>query len=237
MDKDLSSLMERLGVTFTQESLLRQALVHRSYLNEHRSFPLEHNERLEFLGDAVLELIVTDFLYRTYPNPEGELTNWRSALVNATMLSKHANDLDFEKFLYLSRGETRGSAKAREVILANAYESVIGAIYLDAGYEATRGFIERDLLPELPSLLAKRAEIDPKSTFQEHVQEHMNVTPSYAVLEESGPDHARSFVVGAYVGETLVATGKGTSKQQAQVDAAKAALKDNSWQTELKPLA
>lgn len=131
----------------------------------------------------------------------------------------------------------RGSTKAREVILANAYESVVGALYLDAGYEATRIFIEKDLLPELPSLLARRSEIDPKSTFQEQVQEQMNVTPSYAVLEESGPDHSKRFVVGAYVGETLVAQGEGMSKQEAQVEAAKAALKDTSWRDALKPLA
>ncbi|MCA9376162.1 MAG: ribonuclease III [Candidatus Doudnabacteria bacterium] len=231
MDKDLSALMEALGVQFADINHLRQAMVHRSYLNEHKSFPLDQNERLEFLGDAVLELVVTDHLYRTFPNPEGELTAWRSALVNSNMLSKHGEALGFDEHLYLSKGEARSTGKARNAILANAYEAVIGAIYIDQGYEVAADFITRDLLPEVPNVLERREEIDPKSSFQETVQEQLNVTPQYRVIDESGPDHNRHFVMGVYIENILVATGEGSSKQSSQVAAARTALQEDAWKT------
>ena len=234
MDRDLRALMARINVTFTNESLLHQALVHRSYLNEHRSFPLAHNERLEFLGDAVLELVVTTYLYDRFPSePEGRLTAWRSALVNTYTIARHAKALAYDTELYLSRGEAHtDSKKAKTAILANAYEAVIGAIYLDQGYDVARAFITRDLLePEVPRVIKRRREIDPKSTLQELIQEAFNITPTYRVLEEDGPDHDKSFRVGLYIGKTHIADGEGRSKQTAQVAAAKAALQDERWRT------
>lgn len=228
--KDWSSLEEILETKFKNLDFLRQSLVHRSYINEHPDFELPHNERLEFLGDAVLELIVTEYLYTNYPNPEGELTNWRASLVNAKMLSEVARDLKLEDFLYLSRGEAKDSqSKARQFILANALEAVIGAIYLDQGYEAAQIFIKRILLSKLDYIVEHRLFIDPKSRFQEIVQEKFTVTPVYQVLEETGPDHAKWFKVGVYLGDELVATGEGSSKQEAQVEAAENALKTKKW--------
>ncbi len=227
---DLSELEARLGVQFKNPEHLRQALVHRSYLNEHPDFPLGHNERLEFLGDAVLELVVTEFLYRNYPNPEGELTNWRAALVNAVMLAEVTHELDVEEHLYLSRGESKDAgSKARQYILANAFEAIVGALYLDQGVEACRGFIDAKLLTRLPYILEHQLYLDPKSRFQEASQERLGITPSYKVLEESGPDHAKHFVVGIFLGDQLVAKGEGTSKQEAQVAAADNAIAVKDW--------
>ncbi len=227
---DLDVLQQSLGATFRDAELLRQALVHRSYLNEHPDFPLDHNERLEFLGDAVLELVVTEHLYRNYPNPEGELTTWRSALVNATMLGEVTRALDVERHLYLSRGEAKDTgSKARLQILANAYEAVVGALYLDQGMESCRDFIGRTLLSRLPYILEHQLYVDPKSRFQEAAQERLGVTPSYRVLEETGPDHAKRFVVGVFLGDQLVAKGEGTSKQEAQVAAAEQAIAVKGW--------
>lgn len=227
---DLDALQQSLGAAFRDAELLRQALVHRSYLNEHPDFPLDHNERLEFLGDAVLELVVTEHLYRNYPNPEGELTTWRSALVNATMLGEVTRALDVERHLYLSRGEAKDTgSKARLQILANAYEAVVGALYLDQGMEACRDFIGRTLLSRLPYILEHQLYIDPKSRFQEAAQERLGITPSYRVLEETGPDHAKRFVVGVFLGDQLVAKGEGTSKQEAQVAAAEQAIAAKGW--------
>ncbi len=223
-------LEEIIGVTFKNRDTLRQALVHRSYLNEHPDFPLGHNERLEFLGDAVLELVVTEFLFAKYENPEGELTNWRAALVNADMLSDICAEMEIEEFLYLSRGESKDKdSKARRYILANAFEAVIGAIYLDAGWEASKTFITDRVLVKLPAILEHRLYIDPKSRFQEAAQEKMGVTPNYKVISEEGPDHAKTFQVGAYIAKDLIATGSGTSKQEAQVAAAEAAIKTKGW--------
>src|SRR3989338_5839643 len=192
--EDFSGLEQTLGVTFRNTDTLRQALVHRSYLNEHPDFPLGHNERLEFLGDAVLELVVTEHLYQNYENPEGELTNWRAALVNAEMLAALCAQLGIEPYLYLSKGESKDKdSKARKYILANAFESIIGAIYIDAGWEGAKTFIHARVLCELPRILKQRLYIDPKSRFQEAAQEHANVTPSYKVLSEEGPDHAKQF--------------------------------------------
>lgn len=228
---NLPALEERLGATFRNKDLLTQALVHRSYLNEHPNFRLGHNERLEFLGDAVLELIVTEYLYRTYPNPEGEMTNWRAALVNAQTLAQFARDLDLEQFLYLSRGEAQDSQKkARTFILADAFEAVIGALYLDQGLEAARVFINTRVLTLLPIILEKKLYLDPKSRFQEASQDRLAVTPTYKVLGETGPDHDKRFRVGVFLGEEMVAEGEGSSKQEAQVEAAARALEQKQWE-------
>lgn len=229
-DKDFHKLEEAIGIPFRNADLLKQALVHRSYLNENPGFPLDHNERLEFLGDAVLELVVTEFLYRTYPDPEGDLTNWRASLVNAKMLSELSKEAGLDDYLYLSRGEAQdANGKARQSILANAFESLIGAIYLDQGWDTAKRFIESRLLPRLPVIIREELYKDPKSHLQELAQERFGYTPTYRVLEESGPDHAKRFVVGVYIGTEHVASGEGTSKQDAQVAAAREALKAKGW--------
>lgn len=231
--KDWSKFEKIIGVHFKNQDLLQQALVHRSYLNENPDFHLKQNERLEFLGDAVLELAVTEYLYNKYPNPEGELTNWRAALVNAKILSDITKDLGAEEYLFLSRGEAKDAgSKARQVILANAFEAIVGAIYLDQGMEAARGFIERVVISRLKHILDAQLYIDAKSRFQEEVQEKLAITPTYQVLAESGPDHARHFKIGVYIGEKLIAEGAGTSKQEAQMAAAEAALKVG-WENKL----
>ncbi|MBI2550771.1 ribonuclease III [Candidatus Uhrbacteria bacterium] len=227
---DLSHIEQVLGVTFQNKDTLRQALVHRSYLNEHPSFELGHNERLEFLGDAVLELVVTEYLYQNYENPEGELTNWRASLVNADMLAEICHSLDIEGDLLLSRGESRDKdTKARRYILANAFEALIGAIYLDQGWEPSKQFILRTVMVHLPRILEHRLYIDPKSRFQEAAQEHVGITPSYKVLSEEGPDHSKTFIVGVYLEKEQVAKGTGLSKHEAQVDAAAKALAEKGW--------
>ncbi len=229
-EPSLQKLEQALGVTFHNADTLRQALVHRSYLNEHPDFPLGHNERLEFLGDAVLELVVTEYLYSRYENPEGELTNWRASLVNADILSEICESLGVEDHLYLSKGEARDvGSKARRYILANAFEAVIGAIYLDLGWEEAKDFILKNVIKELPRILEHRLYIDPKSRFQEAAQDQLGVTPTYKVLSEEGPDHAKKFEVGVYVNKDLIATGAGTSKHEAQVAAAEAAIKAKGW--------
>jgi ribonuclease III len=229
-DKDISGLEETLGVKFTNPDYLIQALVHRSYLNEHPDFRLGHNERLEFLGDAVVELIVTEYLYNNYPNPEGDLTNWRAALVNAVMLSAVCKDLGVEDYLYLSRGESKDAGtKARQYILANAFEAIVGAIYLDKGYDAVKKFCTERVLVKLPYILEHRLYLDPKSRFQEAAQETAGVTPSYKVIDENGPDHNKWFKVGVYLGEEFVADGEGSSKQEAQVKAAENGIVIKGW--------
>lgn len=229
---DFRPLEERLGHTFRDQSLLLQALTHRSYLNEHSDFPLTHNERLEFLGDAVLELSVTEHLYKHFANPEGDLTNWRAALVNAKTLAAIAKDLDFEEYLLLSRGEARDKdTKARMYIMANAIEAIIGSIYLDGGAKAADTFIHRHILSHLPKILELELYVDAKSKFQETAQELLGVTPTYKVLEESGPDHQKEFTVGIFLDKDLVAVGRGTSKQEAQLAAAEAGLDTKGWRT------
>lgn len=231
----LKPLEERLGHPFQDTGLLIQAITHRSYLNEHADFPYTHNERLEFLGDAVLELIVTEHLYKTYANPEGELTNWRAALVNAKTLAGIANQLQFEEFLLLSKGEARDkNSKARMYILANAIEAIIGAIYLDGGIKAAEKFINAHILSHLPFILKNELYVDPKSKFQETAQEMLGVTPSYKVLEEVGPDHNKEFTVGVFLEKELVAVGRGSSKQEAQVAAAQAGLEAKGWITKVE---
>ena len=222
--KDLTQFEDVIKVKFANRDLLEQVFVHRSYLNEHKSFRLDHNERLEFLGDAVLELIVTEFLYLKFPNPEGDLTNWRSALVRGEMIAQIAVRLGMNDYLHLSHGEQQSTGKSRNLILANAFEALIGAMYLEHGYDTTKDFIHRELLPELDNIQENELHIDAKSRFQETVQERSSITPSYTVLKEEGPDHDKEFTVGVYVGETLMGTGTGSSKQRAEQSAAKAAL-------------
>ena len=228
--KDFSKLKEKLNIEFKNKDLLKQAFCHRSYLNENPDFPLEHNERLEFLGDAVLELIVTEYLFKNYPGKtEGELTNWRSALVNSQMLSKVAKKLGFNDFLLLSKGEEKDVGKAREYILANTFEAFIGALYLDEGYKSCQKFVLENLIIHLSEIIKKGLFKDPKSRFQEEAQERLKITPSYKVLEEWGPDHAKHFVVGVFLGDEMIAKGEGSSKQEAEEEAAKRALKIKGW--------
>jgi len=208
--------------------LLITAFTHRSYINEHKKTAGEHNERLEFLGDAVLELVVTEYLYNNYKEPEGILTNWRSALVRTESISAAADRNGFESLLRLSRGEKRGSERAREQILANCYEAVIGALYLEKGYEASKLFIEKTLLPTLKDILSEGSWLDPKSRLQELVQSRDGFTPVYKVMSEEGPDHDKTFVVGVFVDNQLKGQGTGSSKQAAQVAAATTALKEYS---------
>jgi ribonuclease-3 len=227
--KDLLSLEEKLGVKFDNLGLLTQALTHRSYINENPKFGMEHNERLEFLGDAVLELVVTEYLYKNYPNPEGELTNWRAALVRAETLSMVAEELGFNDFLLLSCGEAKDTGRARQYILANALEATIGAIYLDQGYGASQIFIQKNIICYLDEILEKGAYRDAKSLFQEEAQERVSITPTYEVIKEWGPDHAKHFRVGVFLNGELVAEGEGISKQEAQLEAAKKGLEVRGW--------
>lgn len=213
-----------LGGDFNQLDLLITAFTHRSYLNEHKKTVKEHNERLEFLGDAVLELVVTEYLYANYQDPEGILTNWRSALVRTESIGAAAERNGFEALLRLSRGEKRGTARARAQILANSYEAVIGALYLDQGYDAAKEFITRTLLFTFEEILSTGSWMDPKSHLQEIVQSKAGFTPQYKVLEEEGPDHEKTFTVGVLVDGELKGKGVGPSKQAAQVAAAEAAL-------------
>lgn len=226
---DIEELQNKLGVTFENIKLLEQAVVHRSYLNEHPDHDLDQNERLEFLGDAVLEIVVTSFLYHNYSNPEGELTSIRSALVNSEMLSKKAHDLEIEKYLKMSHGESKDTGRARDFILANAYEAVVGAIYLDQGLKKAQEFIEKNLLDETKKIVELGLHHDPKSKFQEIAQEKFRITPEYRVLEESGPDHDKKFVVGLYLTNELISKGEGSSKQIAQVEAARNGIKVKGW--------
>lgn len=229
--RDFSKLEKIVGTEFKNKNLLRQSVVHRSYLNEHPDFELPHNERLEFLGDAALEIAVTEYLFNRFPEtPEGDLTNWRASLVNAKMLAEIAKEIKLEDYLYLSKGEAKDkNSKARQYILANAVEALIGAIYLDQGTRAVKKFVKEKILYKLDHILSHKLYLDPKSKFQEKAQDELGITPNYKVLSESGPDHAKIFEVGLYAGEELVAKGKGSSKQEAQVEAAEKGLKKKNW--------
>ncbi|MDP3052912.1 MAG: ribonuclease III [bacterium] len=221
---DSSKLEKEIGVEFKNKNLLKEALTHRSYLNENPSWG-QHNERMEFLGDSVLELITSDFLYKKYPGRnEGDLTVLRAALINYQMLAQVAREIDLENYILLSKGEAKDTGKGREAILADAFEALLAAIYLDRGYEIAEGFILKFLLPHLEEIEKKQLYRDPKSFLQEMIQEQSKVTPTYQVLEESGPDHQKIFRVGVYVNEKLIAEGKGLSKQEAEVNAAGQAL-------------
>ena len=222
--RDLTEFMTKLGVKYNNQSLLDTALTHRSFLNENKSVK-EHNERLEFLGDAVLELVATEYLYTNYPNPEGELTNWRSALVKTETISDVSRDLGVEEYLLMSKGESKSFGRSRQLLLANAFEAISGSIYMDQGYEAARDFITKNLLTRLDYIIKEKLYIDPKSEFQELVQEHDGITPRYEVLREEGPDHNKKFLVGVFVGETKWGEGTGASKQAAQQAAAVNAVK------------
>ena len=228
---DFAKLQKKLGIKFKNEGLLKQAMVHRSYLNEHTDFKFGHNERLEFLGDAVLEIVVTEFLFLNFTDtPEGDLTNWRASLVNSKMLYEIASELEIEDFLYLSRGESKDkNKKSRQFILANAIEAIIGAIYLDQGIEAAKKFILKNVVVKLDNILKNQTYLDPKSRFQEKSQEVYGITPHYQILDEAGPDHAKTFTVGLYLNEKLISSGRGSSKQEAQVDAAAKGIKKMSW--------
>lgn len=225
----MRELVDKLGVKFNNIELLQQAITHRSYLNENRDYKIDHNERLEFLGDAVLELVVTEYLYQNFTNPEGELTSWRAALVNGDMLFKVAQRLEVEKFLLMSRGEAKDTGRARVYLLANALEAIIGAIYLDQGYEVVKKFILHNVIIYLDEVLKRKLYADPKSLFQEKAQEKLKITPTYKVIKEWGPDHDKHFIVGIYLENELVAKGEGKSKQEAQRAAAENGLNIKKW--------
>lgn len=229
--KNFSILEKKIGIKFKNKDLLKEAFCHRSYLNENPDFHLPHNERLEFLGDAVLELIVTDYLFRNYPQKnEGILTSWRAALVNDKMLSEIARNLNFDNFLLLSKGEMKENGKGKQYIAANTFEALVGAIYLDQGYKTAKSFVEENLIKrQLEEIIKKKLYKDAKSTFQEKSQERTAITPTYKVLEEWGPDHAKHFIVGVFLREKLIAKGQGSSKQEAEEEAAKEALSLKQW--------
>jgi len=227
---DFTAFEQKAGLNFSNKEILKQAFVHRSYINENKGSGLSHNERLEFLGDAVLELVITDFLYHKYADKnEGELTAYRSALVNAQTCSDIATRLSVNDFLLLSKGESKDVGRARQYILANTLEAIIGAIYLDHGYDDAKAFIERNFTPLIDSIVSAGSWIDAKSLFQEKAQEFDGVTPSYKTIKETGPDHEKKFTVGVYIGKELVASGEGVSKQDAEQSAARAALAIRGW--------
>lgn len=230
MTIQFSDFEKKINVSFKNKDLLKQAFIHRSYINENNGTGLSHNERLEFLGDAVLEIIVTDFLFKKYPTyTEGELTALRSALVNAIIVSLIASEIGMNDYLLLSKGESKDNGKARQYILANTYEALIGAIYLDQGYDIAEKFITKTLLPHTEEIVAKKLWRDAKSLVQEKAQEFVGVTPQYKVLHENGPDHDKYFTVGIYFGNDLIAEGKGKSKQESEQKAAENALKVKNW--------
>jgi ribonuclease-3 len=229
--KDFSQFEKKIKIQFKNQDLLKQAFTHRSYLNENPSWKdVGHNERLEFLGDAVLELVVTEELYHLYPEkPEGELTSIRAALVNTVMLSRLANEIGINDYLLLSRGEAKDKGKGRQYILANTFEALIGALYLDQGYGKAVLFLKSILFPQIKEIVEKDLWQDSKSLFQEKAQEIVNITPSYKILKEWGPDHNKTFVVGVFLKEEKVAEGQGSSKQEAEQAAAQEALSKKGW--------
>lgn len=224
---NLSKLEEIISYKFKSKDLLKESLTHRSYLNEEPNWGLPHNERLEFLGDAVLELAVTEELFNRYLDyTEGQLTPIRSALVNYQMLAQVAREINLDEFILLSRGEAKDTGRAREVILANAVEALIGGIYLDSSYMSAKTFVNKFILSQLEEVMSKELYRDAKSLLQEKIQEKMKITPTYKVLSESGPDHQKNFTIGVYFGDKLIAKGIGLSKQDAEIEAAKEALKN-----------
>lgn len=228
--KDFAAFEKEIGFSFKDKQLLQTAFTHRSYLNENRDTVKEHNERLEFLGDAVLELAVTDFLYRKYPErPEGELTAFRASLVNTQSISEAATELGMNDYLLLSKGESKDTGRARQYILANTFEAFIGALYLDQEYEAARLFIERALFGKIEKIVEERLWQDAKSYFQEKTQEEFSVTPSYELVSEAGPDHDKKFIAAAMINGEAVAQGEGRSKQEAEQAAARKALEVKGW--------
>lgn len=227
---DFKKFEDASGITFKNKELLRRAFTHRSYLNENRGAESSHNERLEFLGDAVLELMVTEYLFEKYPdNNEGDLTAYRAAMVNAITLSEVAQKINVNDYLLLSKGEARDTGKARQYILANTMEAIIGAIYLDQGYDAAKYFISKNLFHLIDKIVEEKSWIDAKSRFQEKAQEKESFTPLYKSLKEEGPDHDKHFTVGVYLDKELIAEGTGKSKQEAEQDAARKALEVKGW--------
>lgn len=227
---DFSVFEKSINLEFKNKDLLKQAFIHRSYLNENRNIKLEHNERLEFLGDAVLELVITDYLYNKYPTKdEGELTAYRSSLVNSNTLSAAAEKMGVNSFLLLSKGEAKDTGRARQYILANTFESVVGAIYIDQGYGAAAKFIETQLFALIDDIVKNQKFIDAKSRFQEEAQERVGVTPLYKLIKESGPDHNKIFTVGVFLRDEQIVTGEGKSKQEAEQAAAEKALEIKKW--------
>ena len=227
---DFGNFEKRAGITFTNKELLKQAFVHRSYINENRTANIGHNERLEFLGDAVLELVVTCFLYEKYPErTEGDLTAYRSALVNAVTLGALAEQLGMNDYLLLSRGEAKDRGRGRQVILANTMEAFIGALYLDQGYIGAQSFVAKNLFPLTDKIVENKTWLDAKSHFQEKAQEVFGVTPLYKTMFETGPDHDKHFTVGVFLDNVQVALGDGKSKQEAEQDAAQKGLTVKGW--------
>lgn len=223
-------LEEKIKISFTNKKFIETAFVHKSYVNEHKDLKNDHNERLEFLGDAVLELVVTEFLFKNFPSKgEGILTNWRSALVKGKHLAEIAENLDLGLYLYLSRGEERSGGRSKNYILANTLEALIGAIYLDKDYKTAHGFIDEFILTRLSSILEKGLHIDAKSRLQEISQDILGHTPEYRLQKDEGPDHDKVFIMGAYINEEFIAQGAGSSKQKAEQEAANAALKAKKW--------
>jgi ribonuclease-3 len=230
LSRDWKKFESIIGFTFKDKTYITQAFIHRSFLNENPNTGLDHNERLEFLGDAVLELAVTDYLYKKFPeSPEGELTSFRAALVNAVILAGIAADLTMNDYLFLSRGEAKDTGKARQYILANAFEALVGAIFLDSGFIAAEKFLELVLYPKTNEIVKKKLWRDSKSLVQEKAQEYFGTTPSYKVVKETGPDHDKHFTIGIFFGEKKIAEGKGNSKQEAEQSAARAALEVQKW--------
>lgn len=228
---DFAQFERNAGVAFKDKTLLRQAFVHRSYVNENKEYGSGHNERLEFLGDAVLELVITDSLYKKFPEKtEGDLTSYRSALVNATTCAAVATKLGVNDFLILSKGEAKDTGRARQFILANTLEAIIGALYIDQGYDAARDFIAAHITPLIDDVLAQGSWIDAKSLFQEKAQDILEVTPSYRTVKESGPDHDKRFTVGVFIGDKMIASGEGKSKQDAEQEAARKGLAAKGWE-------
>ena len=226
---DIAEFSRVCGITIKNADFFMEAMTHRSYLNENKDHHYPHNERLEFLGDAVLELVVTEYLFDHFHNPEGEMTAWRAALVNGEMLARVAHEIGIEQFLLMSKGEAKDTGKARNYLLANAMESIIGALYQDQGYAHAQKFIIDKIVVHIDEILEKKLYLDPKSFFQEKAQEHVNTTPHYKMIAEVGPDHDRVFTVGVYLGQEEVSQGTGRSKQDAQRDAARNALEVKKW--------
>jgi ribonuclease-3 len=222
--KNFEEFTQKINVKFNNIELLKTALTHRSYLNEHKNIK-EHNERLEFLGDAVLELVVTEHLYQNFDNPEGDLTNWRSALVKTETISNISKDLNVEDYILMSKGETKSFGRSRQLILANAFEAIVGAIFLDQGLTQARKFIDKNLIVKLDQILKEKSYVDSKSLFQEMVQDEEGVTPTYEVIDETGPDHDKTFTIGVFAGDKMWGKGIGPSKQAGQQTAAINAIK------------
>lgn len=230
MTKDIADFEKKIGVVFKNKDILQQAFTHRSYINEHPGLGAQHNERLEFLGDAVLELVTTEELFMRFPHvPEGDLTAYRAAMVNTNSLADTATELELVEYLRLSKGEAKDKGKGRGHILANTFEAVVGALYVDQGYGASQKFIAENLFGKITDIVEKKLYRDSKSLVQEKAQEKLGVTPSYEILNEKGPDHDKFFTSGIYFGSELAAQGRGASKQEAEQEAARKALEERGW--------